>query len=69
MGKKHAKEANVDSQSISMKPYRVEPDTKVKLDNWDPNEKSQFDISKDDAAPLLAAMNTRMEELQELLYA
>ena len=69
MGKKHANEANVDWQSISMKQYRVEPDTKVKLDNWDPNDKSQFDISKDDAAPLLAAMNTRLEELQELLYA
>jgi PPK2 family polyphosphate:nucleotide phosphotransferase len=52
-----------------MKRYRVEPETKVHLEEWDPDDKSQFDVSKKDASELLRAMNTRLESLQELLYA
>ncbi len=59
----------VDWGSISMDRYRIEPDTKVRLDEWDPNDKSQFEISKKDAVALLEAMNKRLEALQELLFA
>jgi PPK2 family polyphosphate:nucleotide phosphotransferase len=47
--------------------YRVEPGTKVHLDDWDPRDAGSFD--KDGAKQRLKDLNARLEELQELLYA
>ena len=49
--------------------YRVKPGQKVKLDEWDPNEKSLFDGNKEQAEQICAELNKRLEALQELLYA
>ncbi|MGL4648027.1 MAG: polyphosphate kinase 2 family protein [Caldilineaceae bacterium] len=57
-------------QAVDVAKYQVRPDSKVKLADWDPNDKSLFDgIDKQSAAVLLDAMNDRLEELQELLFA
>lgn len=52
-----------------MNPYLVQPDKKLDLTKHDPDGRSQFDGSKDDAQPELEKLNTRLTELQELLYA
>lgn len=49
--------------------YRIEPGTPVDLARWDPADRSAFEGNKDDARPELKALNSRLEELQELLYA
>jgi PPK2 family polyphosphate:nucleotide phosphotransferase len=49
--------------------YRVKPDSKVKLADWDPGDDSQFDGDKKDAPKALEKLTNRLEELQELLYA
>jgi PPK2 family polyphosphate:nucleotide phosphotransferase len=52
-----------------MDKYRVKPDSKVKLDHWDPNDTSGFSGDKDKAKDVTDATTNRLEELQELLYA
>src|SRR5918912_1331447 len=52
-----------------MKRYRISPDTKIHLDDWDPNDTSAFDGHKEEAEARLGELNKRLEELQELLYA
>ena len=47
--------------------YRVEPATFVGLDSIDQN--ADGGLSKDDAKPIFKALNRRVEELQEQLYA
>ena len=49
--------------------YRVRPDTKVDLDAWDPNTDELFDGGKKKGKEVFQDLNTRLEELQELLYA
>lgn len=52
-----------------MKSYLVQPDKKLDLSKHDPDGRSQFDGSKDDAQQELETLNSRLSELQELLYA
>jgi PPK2 family polyphosphate:nucleotide phosphotransferase len=49
--------------------YRVKPNTKVDLGQWDPNDKSAFDGDKKAGRKALLALNERLEAFQELLYA
>jgi PPK2 family polyphosphate:nucleotide phosphotransferase len=52
-----------------MDKYRVAPNTKIKLSDWDPNDKSEFPISKSEGRKLLKSLNEELEALQELLFA
>jgi PPK2 family polyphosphate:nucleotide phosphotransferase len=52
-----------------MKPYLVQPDKKLDLTKHHPNDSSQFDGNKGDSLAELEKLNTRLAELQELLYA
>lgn len=52
-----------------MKRYQVEPGSLINLDEWDPDDKSVFDIDKDDSDERLETLNGELEALQEVLYA
>jgi PPK2 family polyphosphate:nucleotide phosphotransferase len=52
-----------------MEHYRIKPDSKVNLDEHDPDDKRAFDISKSEGEDLLPKLNKKMEAMQELLYA
>jgi len=49
--------------------YRVKPGTHVDLSQWDPRDKSAYDVKKREGKKVLKTLNARLEELQELLYA
>jgi PPK2 family polyphosphate:nucleotide phosphotransferase len=49
--------------------YQVKPGTRVRLDDWDPDDIKAFRGSKKDAEQRLEQLRLRLEELQELLYA
>jgi PPK2 family polyphosphate:nucleotide phosphotransferase len=49
--------------------YRVRPGTKVDLSDLTSTTTDGFDGTKEDSAELLEAMNLRVAELQEMLYA
>jgi PPK2 family polyphosphate:nucleotide phosphotransferase len=52
-----------------MKQYRVKPGGKIKLSEWDPNDSGSFAGDKQKGLAEVAALNKKLEELQELLYA
>lgn len=52
-----------------MEKYRVHPGEPVDLRKWDPNDKSMFQMSKDEGKKLLLSLNEELEALQELLFA
>ncbi len=52
-----------------MKKYLVQPDMKVKLSEWDPNDTSEFKGGKEQGQAEIEKLNHRLEELQELLFA
>ena len=52
-----------------MNRYRVKPGTKIDLSQRDPNDTSGFAGKKQEAKQELLALNRRLDELQELLYA
>jgi PPK2 family polyphosphate:nucleotide phosphotransferase len=52
-----------------MSRYRIKPDSKFSLDDFDPDDTSLLDGGKDEAAEKSAAFQQRLNELQELLYA
>jgi PPK2 family polyphosphate:nucleotide phosphotransferase len=52
-----------------MNRYRVKPDSRMDLGEWDPNDKSAFPEGKNEGRKRLLELNERLEELQELLYA
>lgn len=52
-----------------MKKYRVKPDEKLKLQDYEPDDKSDFDGSKKDAEAELEQIAIELDELQERLYA
>jgi PPK2 family polyphosphate:nucleotide phosphotransferase len=52
-----------------MNKYRAVPGDKIKLSDWDPNDKSKFDGDKIQAQKRLEELNYELEALQELLYA
>jgi PPK2 family polyphosphate:nucleotide phosphotransferase len=49
--------------------YRVKPDDKVKLKDFNPEDTSGFDGKKMDGLEKLAALNGELASLQEMLYA
>ncbi len=48
---------------------RVKPDSRVRLSDWDPDDETIVGKDKSDARERLDADRTRLESLQELLYA
>ena len=52
-----------------MKRYRIEPGEKVNLSKWDPDDKGDFKGGKEEGLAEVEKLNTRLEELQEVLYA
>lgn len=52
-----------------MKKYRIEPDSKVDFNKWDPEDSSEFDGNKEEGRAALANLNRKLAELQEILYA
>lgn len=52
-----------------MKSYLVQPITKVKLSDWDPNDTGEFKDQKERALAETKELNKRLEDLQELLFA
>ena len=52
-----------------MNKYRIPPETKISLDEWDPDEISGDLDEKDEAQVRLAKLNDELEELQEILFA
>lgn len=52
-----------------MKAYRIEPDDRFRLKNFDPEDTSAFKGGKQEALEALAKLNDRLEQLQELLFA
>lgn len=52
-----------------MERYRVKPGQRVDLAQWDANDKSEFDGSKEEAQDKLSKLLRQLDSLQELLYA
>ena len=49
--------------------YRVKPDTKVRLRDWPTDTTDGFRGGKEAAAVILAGLNERLSDLQQMLYA
>ena len=52
-----------------MERYRVRPGQHVSLSEWDPDDRSEFDGSKQDGRKRLAQLQSRLAALQHLLWA
>jgi PPK2 family polyphosphate:nucleotide phosphotransferase len=52
-----------------MKTYQVKPGCKVRIKDWDPDDRSAFAVTKEQAKEKLLALTSELEALQELLYA
>lgn len=52
-----------------MERYRVKPNDKVKLKDWDPNDTGDFKDEKGEAREKLEKLNNELEALQEMLFA
>lgn len=53
----------------SMDQFRAKPEAKVRLIEWDPNDKSAFPDGKTQAKEALDALTDRLTALQEILWA
>jgi PPK2 family polyphosphate:nucleotide phosphotransferase len=49
--------------------YRVKPSLKIKLADFDPNDRSAFDGSKEAGLAKLTALTQELDRLQDVLYA
>lgn len=54
---------------MNIKPYKIKPDSKVKLSQIETSDKALINGDKDNAKVELEALRVRLESLQELLYA
>ncbi len=52
-----------------MRDYRVKPDERVKLEEWDANDTGEFRGNKQQAKLETEKLNKRLQALQEVLYA
>lgn len=52
-----------------MKQYLIKPGARVNLSDWDPNDTGDFDGGKKKGLEELAALNDKLEALQEVLFA
>jgi PPK2 family polyphosphate:nucleotide phosphotransferase len=57
------------SREDAMEKNLVEPGTKVRLRDWDPDDTSGAKGGKEEAAPLMAELTQKIDVLQETLYA
>lgn len=55
--------------SIEVEQYRVRPDSSVDLKQWSTDDNGSMKKSDPEVADLAAALNDRLEQLQELFYA
>jgi PPK2 family polyphosphate:nucleotide phosphotransferase len=55
--------------TTSLDQYRVQPGSRVELAKWDADEKSAFDGSKKDGKEALPDLTSKLDKLQELLWA
>ncbi|HNW59023.1 MAG TPA: polyphosphate kinase 2 family protein [bacterium] len=62
-------EKSSNKREESMERYRVEPGRKLRLKEVNPNEDALFPEGKSAGKEELLKLNTRLEKLQELLYA
>jgi PPK2 family polyphosphate:nucleotide phosphotransferase len=60
---------DTNPQGGIMKQYLVKPGEKVKLSEWDPNDVGDFKGGKKAGLAEIERLNTKLEELQELLFA
>jgi len=51
------------------KRYRVKPGQKVKLKEWNPSDKSLFNMSKEESLAVMDGLRTDLKLLQQKLYA
>lgn len=58
-----------NNNNKNMDKYRVKPGKKVKLLDWDADDKSEFGLDRKTSADLMMEINKELESLQELLYA
>lgn len=52
-----------------MKKYRISPESKITLADFDPDDKSEFDGAKKEAEDEVKRLTKEMDDLQERLYA
>ncbi len=52
-----------------MEKYRVNSNATIKLEEWDPDDTSEFDQGKNAGSEKATQMSMELEKLQELLYA
>jgi PPK2 family polyphosphate:nucleotide phosphotransferase len=57
------------SKIIKTDRYKVRPGTKIRLQDWDPDDSSGFAEGKKEGEERFAALKSRLDELQNLLYA
>jgi PPK2 family polyphosphate:nucleotide phosphotransferase len=61
--------AHITYKERVLNKYLLQPGTKIKLSEWDPNDTGDFQGGKQEGRAGLTALNKKLEELQELLYA
>jgi PPK2 family polyphosphate:nucleotide phosphotransferase len=49
--------------------YLIKPNSKIKLDKWDPDDRTIYDLDKKAGKLLLVKLNNELMELQNVLYA
>ncbi len=49
--------------------YLVKPGSKVDIKEWDPNDKSAFELDKSEAEDKLVDLSKKLDSLQDVLYA
>jgi PPK2 family polyphosphate:nucleotide phosphotransferase len=54
---------------LRIKKFRIIPGTRVRLADWDPGDTSSFEVTKEDALDKVTKLKTKLEGLQEKLYA
>jgi PPK2 family polyphosphate:nucleotide phosphotransferase len=54
---------------VQMKKYRVQPQQKINLKEWDPDDSGGFELTKSERKIKIKQLNEDLERLQELLYA
>jgi PPK2 family polyphosphate:nucleotide phosphotransferase len=56
-------------EGLHTRQYEIQPDQRVRLDDWDPSDTSGFDGTKQDAEDESKKLTQKLEKLQKLLYA
>src|SRR5512141_2289725 len=56
-------------KELIVKKYRVEPGKKIRLSEWDPNERGEYKGDKEQALVETEKLNQRLGELHEVLFA